>query len=256
MKKTLSMVSGLLLALSVFGVEEGLKQLTLAISTPGPDTYADGTPVLVGESYLLVYVNQGATFQGLYMDGTLVDPENNKIAIKARAVEGAKCGYTPIQYPAELFPAGGSWVLVVLDSRTADGAVGGLVAGQGTGVATVAVSAQSTSLNAVGAGTTALSATEPALALANTPAPEITAVQPKSGGAVDVRFKNFSDKSLYNVQSTTDLAGQWQTVATRVQATALNVVQGENGAELPATVQVPSTDKVRFFKVIVPNAVQ
>ena len=74
MKKTLSMVSGLLLALSVFGVEEGLKQLTLAISTPGPDTYADGTPVLVGESYLLVYANQGATFQGLYMDGTLVDP--------------------------------------------------------------------------------------------------------------------------------------------------------------------------------------
>ncbi|HNX34333.1 MAG TPA: hypothetical protein PKM57_06880 [Kiritimatiellia bacterium] len=253
MKKTLSLVSGLLLAASVFGAD-GLEQLTLAISTPGPDTYADGSPVLVGETYLLIYVKAGATFQGLYTDGTLVDPENNKIAIKAFAVEGAKCGYTPIQYPAALFPEGGSWVVVVLDTRTADGAVGGLVAGLGSGVTTGAASAQSTSLNAVGgAGTAALNASAQTLAFADVPAPEITAVRP-NGGAVDVRFKNFSEKALYEVQSATDLAGEWQTVATRVQATALNVVQGANGAELPATVQVPATDTVRFFKVIVPNS--
>ena len=255
MKKTLSMVSGLLLAASAFG-QSGLSQLTLAISTPGPDSYADGTPVLVGERYLLVYVKQGATFQGLYMDGTLVDPENNKIATKAFAEEGSKCAYTPIQYPAELFPEGGSWVIVVLDTRMSDGAIGGLVAGLGAGVATGAASAGSTDLNAVNGGTAALSATAPTLALANTPAPEITAVQPKGDGSVGVRFKNFSDKALYNVQSVSDLAGQWLPVAKRVQATAQNVVQGESGAELETTVHVLPSDKVRFFKVIVPNAVQ
>ena len=259
MKKTLSMVSGLLLAASVFGAD-GLEQLTLSISTPGPDTYADGTQVLVGETYLLVYVKQGATFQGLFTDGTLVDPENNKIATKAFAVEGAKCGYTPIQYPAALFPEGGSWVIVLLDTRKADGMVGGLVAGVGSGAATGAASALSTSLNSVGGGAAGsgaaptLNVSAPTLALANTPQPEITAVLPKAGGAVDVRFKNISDKALYNVQSATDLAGEWQTVATRVQASSQNIVQGANGAELPAAVQVPAADKVRFFKVVVPNA--
>ncbi len=255
MKKALSMVSGLLLAAAAFGAS-GLSQLTLAISTPGPDTYADGTPVLVGESYLLVYVKQGATFQGLYMDGTLVDPENNKIATKAFAEVGSKCAYTPIQYPAELFPEGGSWVIVVLDTRKSDGAVGGLVAGLGAGTAAGAASSGSTDLNAVNNGAAALSASAPTLAPANTPVPEITAVHPKSDGAVDVSFKNFSDKALYSVQSSSNLAGQWLPVAKRVQATALTVVQGESGAELKTTVQVPSSDKVRFFKVIVPNAVQ
>ena len=258
MKKALSMVSGLLLAASVFGAD-GLSQLTLSISTPGPDCYADGTQVLVGETYLLVYVKQGATFQGLYMDGTLVDAENNRIAAKAFAVEGAKCGYTPIQYPATMFPEGGSWVIVLLDTRKADGTVGGLVAGVGSGTAAGAASALSTSLNSVGGGADgsvapALNVTAPTLALANLPQPEITAVLPKAGGAVDVRFKNISDKALYNVQSTTDLAGEWQTVASRVQVSSQNIVQGADGAELPATVQVPTTDTVRFFKVVVPNS--
>jgi outer membrane lipoprotein SlyB len=255
MKNALSVVTGVLLAASSFA---GLSQLTLSISTPGPDTYADGQPVQVGETYLLVYVNQGASFQGLYTDGSLVDPVNNRVATKAYAVAGAKCGFKAVQYPAELFPAGGSWVIVVLDTRTGDGALGGLVAGQGVSAATVAAGSTSTSLGAVGAasqGVAGLTVSGQTLAPAGTPAPEITAVQP-NGDTVNVRFKNFSDKALYEVQSTTDLAGQWQTVAKRVQATAQNIVQGENGAELPAAVQVPAGDKVRFFKVIVPNAAQ
>ena len=251
MKKTLSLVSGLLLSVSAFG---GLTQQTLTIETQGPDTYADGTPVVVGETYLLVYSKEGASFQGLYMDGTLVDPENNKIATKAFAVEGARCGFKAIQYPVELFPAGGSWVIVVLDTRTANGGSGGLAAGLGASVTTGAASAESTSLSALGSnGSLALSVAAPTKAPADTPVPVITAVQPNSG-AVDVRFKNFTDKALYEVQSTTDLAGQWQTVGTRVQASTQAIVQGEDGAEMPATVQVPASDTVRYFKVIVPNA--
>ena len=130
MKKTLSLISGLLVAATMFGAEVK-DQLTLAMSTPGPDTYADGSPVLVGETYLLVYVKQGAVFGGVQTDGSLVDPLNNVIVTRGQAVEGAKCGYKAIQYPAATYPEGGSWVIVLLDTRKADGAVGGLIAAQG-----------------------------------------------------------------------------------------------------------------------------
>ncbi len=95
MKKTIYMITLLLTAIAVMGA--GLSQLTLSISTEGPDYYADGTSVLVGESYLLVYVKEGATFAGVKSDGTLVDTEGNAIVTKATAVEGAKCGFKAIQ---------------------------------------------------------------------------------------------------------------------------------------------------------------
>jgi len=247
MKKTLSLISGLLMAATMFGAE-AQDQLTLAMSTPGPDTYADGTPVLAGETYLLVYVKQGAVFGGVCTDGSLVDPVNNVIATTARAVEGAKCGYKAIQYPAATYPEGGSWVIVVLDTRKADGAVGGLIAAQGASAANGAASALSLGA-AGGAAASGLSAAGPAPSPAGTPQPEIAAVQ-AGNGRVNLRIKNFSDKALYQVQSATSLNGGWQTVASRVQATAQTVVQGESGTELPADVDVPAGDTVRFFKVI------
>ena len=142
MKKALLVFSGLLVATTMFGAEVK-DQRTLAMSTPGPDTYADGTPVLVGETYLLVYVKQGQVFGGVYTDGSLVDPDNNVIATTGQAVEGAKCGYKAIQYSAATYPEGGAWVIVLLDTRKADGAIGGLVAAQGASAASGTASALS-----------------------------------------------------------------------------------------------------------------
>ncbi len=265
MKKTLSIVSFLLLGSAAFSAE--LAQLTLSISTPGPDLYADGTQVLPGETYLLVYVKQGSAFQGVMSDGTLVDPANNLVATKGAAVPGARCGFKAIQYPADLYPAGGSWVIVLLDTRDASGAVGGLVAAQGASAAAAAASGSSTALNAVsgagvqeGGSTSGLTAATLSQAPADTPAPVITAVQPQGGGtSVSVRFKNVSDKALYEVQSTTDLAsGAWQSACggkQRVQVAGGNLVEGEGGAaELPVAVEVPANDTVRFFRVIVPGS--
>lgn len=259
MKKTLSIVSVLLLGATAFSAD--LAQLTLSISTPGPDCYADGTPVLAGETYLLVYVSQGAAFLGVRTDGTLVDAVNNRVVTKGAAVQGSKCGFKAIQYPADLYPAGGSWVIVLLDTRDASGAVGGLVAAQGASAA--AASGSSTTLNAVsgtaasGEGTSVLTAGALSQAPAGTPAPVISGVEPQ-GSSVNVRIKNFTDKALYEVQSTTDLAsGAWQSASggkQRVQANAQTVVAGENGAELPVAVQVPANDSVRFFRVIVPGS--
>lgn len=250
------------LLLCVSAQAAGLSQLTLTMSTPGPDTYADGTPVLTGETYLLVYIKAGATFQGVQTDGRLVDSASNAIVAKSLAVEGAKCGYLPVQYPSDLYPAGGSWMIVLLDTRDASGTVGGLVAGIGTTAATSAASSESTSLNSVKATTAsgelaALSVSSLSAAPANTPAPVITAVE-RQDGTASVRFKNFTRSALYEVQSTTDLTtGQWTAAAggTRIQAASAAITTASDGASvLPVSVQVPTSDKVRFFRVIVPGS--
>lgn len=260
MKQPFILVTALLAGAAALAAD--LAQLTLSMSTSGPDLYADGSPVLAGETYLLVYVKAGAAFQGVRTDGSLVDPVNNAVVTRSAAVAGAKCGFKAIQYAADQYPAGGSWVIVLLDTRDASGAVGGLVAAQGAGVATAAASGSSTALNAVSAsaasgGASALTASAVSPAPADTPAPVISAVAPQ-GETVQVRIKNVTDKALYEIQSTTDLAsGAWQSAAggkQRVQATAQTVVAGENGAELPVAVQVPANDRVRFFRVIVPGS--
>jgi len=255
MKKTLSMIIGVLVCAAAFA-EDGLSQLTVAMSTEGPDYYADNTPVLVGETYLLVYVAQGAGgFKGLYADGTLVDPVSNKVVTTSFAIEGAKCGFKAIQYPPEMYPSGGSFVIVVLDTRTDAGAVGGLVAGYGEAVAGGTPASATPSPGGLrlaaedGNGEPVLTAAASALAPADTPAPVIKAIAP-NGQTVQVLIGNFTGKAVYEVQSRSDLAtGTWQpaTGAARVQATALNLEQ----AELPAAVQVPENDQVRFFRVIV-----
>lgn len=249
MKKTLFLLSGLLLGASAFGSTD-LEQLTLSISTQGPDYYADGQPLQVGETYLLVYLYQGHTFAGLYTDRTLVDPDNNKIATEGVAITGSKCDFKPIQYPASLYPPEGSWVIVALDTRTANGAVGGLVAGLG---ASAASATGETSLNALDLASQGTS--EQAKMLSNMPAPEITAVEP--GNVVDdqrqvgIRFTNVKDGALYSVESTTDLSsGDLTAAVPPVSAKAGNYVMGAGGtAELPATVGVSGSDKVRFFRV-------
>ena len=79
MKKSISIMTVLLLGMSAFGA--GLSQLTLSISTQGPDYYADGNAVQVGEKYLLVYVGEGAAFAGIKSDGSLVDPAGKIVTL-------------------------------------------------------------------------------------------------------------------------------------------------------------------------------
>ena len=48
----------------------------IGFSTKGPDRSADGTPVLDGEVYALVWTRSGTAFAGFNVDGTLVDQDN------------------------------------------------------------------------------------------------------------------------------------------------------------------------------------
>ena len=261
MKKALSMVIGVLVGAVAFA-DTG-RSLLVEMATPGIDTYADGTtPVLVGETYLLVYVAKDKEFGGLCMDGSLVDSVNNRIVVKTQTDVAGRCSLIPVQYPSDQYAEDGSWVIVVLDTRTADGTVGGLPVGAGvtlkTGLASKTSISSATLLTATSAsasnGVSALATSNPVYAdAALTPSPVITAVEPV-GETVNLRFKNISDNVSYTVKSTSDLSsGQWQTVAERIDKKTGTVLQGAGGVqELKSEFTVSGNNTVHFFKVMGP----
>jgi len=79
------------------------------------DTYADGTPVLNGEVYALVWTATGA-FAGFNADGTLKDPANNAVVGKSIAVGG---GCTPTIFVVDESRSGGFYSVLLLDTRVA-----------------------------------------------------------------------------------------------------------------------------------------
>ena len=106
----------------------------ISFSTPGPDKYADGTDVLAGECYALVWSADGV-FEGIKADGTTVDPADKVVIVAGVARKGANGTYCPpllYQVDAALAAqlAGGQYAVYLLDTRVAaaDGtaAVGGV----------------------------------------------------------------------------------------------------------------------------------
>lgn len=116
MKKTL--VAGLvgLLAAASFA---GKDNVVVTFCTQGPDTYADGTPVLDGETYALVWTPTGSAFQGFAADGSAVAP--SKVVLKAPVAKGGKCPFVKFEIDetyAKANYAGGTWGVYLLDTRT------------------------------------------------------------------------------------------------------------------------------------------
>ena len=123
MKKAIcSMVLALAAA---FAASAAVNDVRLTFYTKGPDTYKDGTTVRDGEFYALVWVAKDAAFQGFNADGTLVAKEGNELIA---AVPFAENGH--LAFCAKLIAAadmaryeGGTFELVMLDTRNADGTV-------------------------------------------------------------------------------------------------------------------------------------
>ena len=123
MKKAIcSMVLALAAA---FAASAAVNDVRLTFYTKGPDAYKDGTTVRDGEFYALVWVAKDAAFQGFNADGTLVAKEGNELIA---AVPFAENGH--LAFCAKLVAAadmaryeGGTFELVMLDTRNADGTV-------------------------------------------------------------------------------------------------------------------------------------
>ena len=112
MKKILIAASAFASALALTAAEYA----TVSFQTTGPDKYADGTTVLDGECYALVWTTDGV-FEGFNVDGSCVDPSDEVVVALPWAVGGA--------FPATIFNikddtkyfAGGEFGLYLLDTR-------------------------------------------------------------------------------------------------------------------------------------------
>ena len=110
MKKTVAVLFALASAVAVAGVND----LLISFSTPGPDKYADGTEVKVGECYSLVYTKADGSQE-------IVLNYQTKVAGKCSSVVYMVDEVTAAKY------SGGSWGVYLLDTR--DFANGGTPAG-------------------------------------------------------------------------------------------------------------------------------
>ena len=126
MKRLMTMlgVAGLAVA-SFAAVDDTL----ISFSTPGPDKYAEGTDVLPGECYALVWSKDGV-FEGIKADGSTVDPADKVVLVSGVAKQGANGTYCPpllFQVDAALAETlkDGQYAVYLLDTRVtaADGAV-------------------------------------------------------------------------------------------------------------------------------------
>ena len=98
MKKPMGMVSALAMAsAAAFG---GISDRVVVFSTPGPDRYADGSKVLDGECYALVWSPVGEVFGGFNADGTAVNAADRVVLAGALAKNG-KCMEAIFQVPED-----------------------------------------------------------------------------------------------------------------------------------------------------------
>lgn len=92
----------------------------LCFETTGPDLYADGSTVLDGESYALIWTSDGV-FDGFYASGAPVD-ENDRVLMVAPLAKGGRCPHTGFELSSAQVKAlaGGKYGIWLLDTRVAD----------------------------------------------------------------------------------------------------------------------------------------
>ncbi|MGN0854138.1 MAG: hypothetical protein ACI4R9_01310 [Kiritimatiellia bacterium] len=218
-------------------------------SSTGPDKYADGTEVLDGEVYALVWAKTGTAFAGFNADGSLVDAANNKLVSAVPIAKDAHC--PPVMYMltganADL-DSTGTFSVYLLDTRVAaaDGTktVAGISSeGVFTAVNTTTVVAaevqggsQTTATSDLTTGAAAVATTVPA----DAPMPKVAAIK-VVGGKVVVTVTDTVPYLQYGIS-----AGK-----TPDKLDQTDLVQGINGTAEDLTLVVDSPEDNRFFKVI------
>lgn len=100
-----------------FAAVGAVNDTLITFSTPGPDTYKDGTVVQDGECYALVWSADGV-FEGVKADGTPVDA-NDQVVLVASVAKDGKCPPLVYQVDAEKAKslAGGVYGVYLLDTR-------------------------------------------------------------------------------------------------------------------------------------------
>lgn len=241
MKKLLFSITALTAACALQAAEVTSSALTF--STPGPDRYADGTTVLDGEIYALVW-SQDGNFDGLTADGKVVD-DNDKLVAALPLAKGGRCPEVVFNI-ADGFVSGGQFDILLLDTRKfADGAakVAGVDASgkltivnaaskvEGAQIADKAPASADTS--AAIAGDAAVATADPA----NAPQPVITGMK-IIGDNVVLTVENTLGCLNYAVEGAETIGG------------ASTVGEPKTGNDGTITLVYPKNGNAGFFKVI------
>lgn len=249
MKQLMFLISGMMLAASAAFASSVENLAAMEFYTDGPDTYADGSAVLEGETYLFVYVKPDAAFGGVNTKGELLNTSDNEIVGSAKAFVDSKgnirCPFSKFSYQISEYP--GTFCIVLLDTRVSTTAVGGYVDAYQTTAATSAggaisktVASLSAGDNAIGGGTAAGAVTK-SLLNAETDTPVLSGITKDASGETVLEVENVRGFGAYAIEAT-DTLGDWTKAD---NAGTIKSVEGK------ATVKVPaSAAKVRFFKVI------
>lgn len=113
MKKLIA-VFALLASVCAFGA---IDDTIIVIETQGPDKYADGTTVLDGERYAIVW--SADEFAGFKADGSLVNDKDAVLGIVSRAKDG-KCPIFAFAVASQYIRQGGTISVWLLDTRVFD----------------------------------------------------------------------------------------------------------------------------------------
>lgn len=118
-KKSISLLFSV--CLNAIAIANGVDDARLSFSTVGPDRYADGSVVMDGECYALVWSENGE-FDGFSANGECMDA-NDRIVLIAPVAKDGRCPNVLFQIPAaeadEL--SGGKYAVYLLDTRLAEG---------------------------------------------------------------------------------------------------------------------------------------
>ena len=215
-------------AIGAFG---GPGDLCFRFSSTGPDRYADGSDVLPGECYALVWTKDGAEFAGFAADGTAANPAESKVLIVAplarEGENGMHCPNVLFQLDAALAGGcvGGKLEVCLLDTRKADGTKGELKA-DGTPVAinTYAPAVGGTSVEEAKSGMGSVAQAEGALG-----ASRVTAVPPDTPQPRIKALRRVGDKLYLTVENTVPCLQYNATCG----ATPQTATTGGNAAEAP-----------------------
>ncbi len=245
MKKVIGMALAMAAAVC-FG--EAQNDLRVTFSTKGPDAYKDGTTVLDGEFYALVW--SAGEFGGFAADGSVV---GGKVLATVPFAKDGRLPFTKFLIPAaeKADYATGSFSVVLLDTRKADGtlaesvvvdgmkapaAVNGWVATATVGVAEAAASA---SLGVASPVTIASASALPE----DAPTPVITGVR-KEGDYLVLTVKGTAAYLRYNVAggATPDAIGS--------EGSAEAPKDGATSEDDTIELKVPVKGESGFYKVI------
>lgn len=203
----------------------------ITFSTPGPDTYADGTTVKDGEIYALVWSADG-NFNGFTAEGEAADPAD-KVIFKAPLAKNGHCGLTLFQIDSKVAPQGGEYAVYLLDTRAGNGLVTGAAVaktfGGTSGTANIAASKTEVPVDAEGkslvkTGSAALAGDVAAIA------PVITGFKVE-GATVKITVSNILPGLVYEVKGGLDGAADLTGVTTETVGDDVEFTVPANAAQ-------------------------